>query len=195
MRRLFRALPLLLLACRKAPPLPKNLPPSGYYEVRYEITSWDCTTEKPKPLTEKRTVVTTTKDGGGTMVRANVWGEELASGNINVVAQTDLPLRQGEKRTTKAHTEWHCPTRADDTFEAEVATVAHDEVRLKVARNYPDASVCDAYRPWQPSKCRGEALVVFKLLEAKCELPCTGKEEFTAPGSRNPQIKCTCSGW
>ena len=188
MRRSIGALALVLLPsspCKKAPPGPPpgTLPQSGFYDVRYEVTAWDCNAAKPAPITAKRVPVMTTRDGGGTILHANVWNEETAFSSINAAAQADLLLRRGEKRTTTEQPVWNCGARMEDTFETEVTEVSHEQLRLKVRRVYGDMSICQQPRARAESRCRAEASVVFTLVESKCELPSTGRMHFTSSGS------------
>lgn len=184
----------LALACtRPTPsPAPGSLPPSGYYDARYDVTTWGCQAPKPSSITMNRIAVTTHIGAGGTVVSVPLWEDAMANGAFTPAAASDLPLRRGEKRTIKARPTWNCPG-SEDTFETEVADVSHDQLRLKVTRIYGDTSVCSNRRADDPSRCRAEASVVLTLVEGKCELPCTGREAFTGAGSHDAQMKCSCA--
>jgi hypothetical protein len=187
MRRVIGALALVLLACACTKPAPTikpgTLPPSGYYDLHFEVTSWDCASTKPAPFTAKRATIETTRDGGGTILHAPVWPEQRPDGHLVADGMTDLALRRGEKRKTEEQEVWNCGERMVDTFESEVTELSHDQLRLKVTRTYGDMSICKQPRAREESRCRAEALVTLTLVESKCELPWTGREQFTKSGT------------
>jgi hypothetical protein len=166
------------------------LPPSGYYDVQQTVTSWDCIAAKPPPVTAKRWAVTTNREAGGTMVRANVWLEETPFGTVNGESRTDLRLRVGERARATEQPVWNCGERMIDTFETEVTGVSHDQLRLRVTRIYGDTSICKQPRARPESRCRAEAEVIYTRVESKCELPCTGREHFVSSGSL--AMDCYC---